>query len=197
MMRLLAAVCVCLLASPLARAEILFDLDPNVPDLLSAQITEAPVVPPGEPASLWEERAALGWDWTVITVRPTPAGRFDVSHVTLSAHSSLPTQINVDFLLENGNGGWGGPPLAVLNGEVYSFDIDWPRVTSLQFRFVSPQPGDNVLDIDIARLTGTSHIVPEPHSAATAVGALGAFGIFWLIVRQAKRRSSRDRSQTF
>lgn len=179
-----------LLTSSAVRADILFDIDPNVPDLLSAEVTEAPTIPPGEPMSLWQERANLGWDWTVITLRPIPAGTFDLSHLTVSARSSLATKITVEFDINNATGSWSGPPIGILDGEIYSFDTDWRRVQSLQYIFLSPEPGQNELILGPIQLIGTANIIPEPHSAVVAVAALAALALRCLIARRAKRGSA-------
>jgi len=193
----LAATWLVLLMGSSAFADILFDLDPNVGDLLSAEITEAPAVPPGEPPSLWEERAALGWDWTVVSLRPLPAGTFDTSRLAVAAYSSLPTKIRAEYSYENGSGAWSGPPTAVLTGELIDIALQLNSLDIMHVVFLSPQPGENSLTIDTLRVTGVAHIVPEPHTVGGVIAALAAFGLRWLIARRAKCRLCMDQSRLF
>jgi hypothetical protein len=167
-------------------ADILFDIDPNVPDTLSLEVFEAPAVPSPEVQATWELWPDRGWDWTVFTVRPLPAGTFDLSRLTIAAHSSLPTRIGAEWEYENGAGGWGGPGLQDLTGQVFDVGIERDALEILHIIFLSPQEGQNDLRIDTLRVEGLAHIIPEPQmEALAAIGAMLLVSIR-LILRRAK-----------
>jgi hypothetical protein len=199
MKRLLAIVCVCVsLSAPrVAQAEILFDLDPNVPDVLSVEFTEAPNVPSAHVQATWDLSPDRGWDWTIVTLRPVPAGTFDLTRLTLAADSTLPTRIGAEWEYSNGAGGWGGPAIAVLSGETIDVGIERDRLDVLHVIFLSPQEGQNDLTIDTLRVSGIAHVIPEPSSIVSAVAAFAVAGLRWLIARRARRRSYRGPSRTF
>ena len=112
----IAVACVCLLAPRVAQAEILFDLDPNVPDILDVQFSTEPVIPSPLLEPTFGFRTDQGWEWTIVTLRPVPAGTFDVSQMTIAARSSLPTKLGAQYEIANGHGTWAGP-LGILTGD--------------------------------------------------------------------------------
>jgi hypothetical protein len=192
----IAFACVCSLMVRLAQAEILFDLDPNVPDLLSLEITRAPDIPPEQPEFLWEQRASMGWDWSVITLRPIPAGTLDVARITVAAQSELETKLQVQ--------GWAGPPTMVLDGtpiiaefEKWYGDMNpeaWRKLPYLQVFLVSQTPNTrNEINLLSLRVDGAVQLIPEPSAGVSAIAALA---LHLAIVRRARRRSHRDRSPT-
>jgi hypothetical protein len=186
MKRLFAIVCVsvCLSAPRAAQAEVLFDLDPNVADVLSLEYSHSPTPPAGVPPATWEDLAQSGYEWTTATLRPNPAGRLTPDLVEISSVSSVPIKLDLWYP----NGVSGGPPYMVLSGTPIRFEnlalSIGDSVSLLNIVFLSNQSNPDGIQINSLRVEGTARIIPEPSTVVVS----GVFLLVLLRIAASRRR---------